>query len=137
MGYRNDVLLAIAFKTKEDRDEVWAVYCMDKRVQEHSIAGAWKNHDDEEAGAYCLWWEADYVKWYENYEDVQGYEHLQAVAQQFADNRDMQYAWVKYRLGEASADIEEEHMENDDSQALQEYLCDMCGVSRKIEHSFN
>lgn len=137
MGYRSDVLVAIAFKRKQDRDEVWAVYCMDPRVQKYNLAGTWKNHDeDEKAGPYCLWWEADDVKWYESYEDVQGYEHLQVLAQHFADNRDMQYSWVKYRIGEETADIEEELIENDDDGDLREYLWDMCGVSRKITHNF-
>jgi hypothetical protein len=109
---------------------------MDPRVQKHNIAEAWNNHDDEEAGIYCLWWEIGCVKWYEEYEDVQGYEHLQAVAEQFADNRNMQYAWVKYRIGEETPDIEEELIENDDNGDLREYLWDMCGVSREIKHNF-
>jgi hypothetical protein len=29
MGYRSDVIIAYVFKTKEQLDEVWAVYCMD------------------------------------------------------------------------------------------------------------
>lgn len=136
MGYRSDVLLAIAFAHKEDRDEVWAVYCMDPRVQEHNLASEWKNHDDEKAGIYCLWWDVDHVKWYESYSDVQGYEHLKTVAEQFAENRGTQYAWVKYRIGEETSDIEKELMENDGTGDLQEYLWDMCGVSRELTHKF-
>jgi len=37
MGYRSDVLLAVAFSNEEHRDEVWAAYCLDPRVQKHDL----------------------------------------------------------------------------------------------------
>lgn len=136
MGYRSEVLLAIAFARKQDRDEVWAVYCMDPRVQKYNIAESWIKNDDEESGVFGMWWQANCVKWYGGYEDVDAYEHLQVVAEQFADNRDMAYAWLKYRIGEETPDIEEELIENDETGNLQEYLWDKCGVSRSIHFDF-
>ena len=137
MGYRSDVLVAIAFDDKKQRDEVWAVYCMNPLVQKHNLAGMWKNHDDEAVGVFCLWHEEIGTKWYESYEDVRGIEHMRSAAEQFADNRDTQYAWVKYRIGEDSADIEEEIIDNDDEGHLRDYLWDMCGIRRELINAFN
>jgi hypothetical protein len=81
MGYRSDILLAIVFKTKEHRDEVWAIYCMDPLVQKHDVASQWTPHDGD---FFSLWFEGNDLKWYESYEDVQAFEHLQTVAAQFA-----------------------------------------------------
>jgi hypothetical protein len=56
MGYRSDVIIAVAFKDKAHRDEVWAVYCMDPRVQKHGLTTAWKTYDK---GDYpVLWYQA-------------------------------------------------------------------------------
>ena len=134
MGYRSDVLIAVAFKTKEERDEVWAIYCMDPRVQANNLAAAWQNHDDEGVDAYCLWYVAECVKWYDGYADVSGIEHLYSVVQNFADNREMAYGYVKYRVGEETQDIEEESTGNDGS--LQDYLWVRCGIRRELTHNF-
>lgn len=134
MGYRSDVLIAVAFRNKEDRDEVWAVYCMDPRVQKHNLAGAWKNHDE---GDYpVLWYEDTDVKWYDNYEDVQGIEHLIAVASDFAQERGHPFGAINYRIGEDLSDIETTEREADPDGNLLSYLFDMCGISRELTHNF-
>lgn len=133
MGYRSDVLLAIVFKTKEQRDEVWAVYVLDKRVQQYGIANTWRNCDKYEYP--MLYVEQEHVKWYESFEDVQAYEHLQSVAQDFADLRDFEYVWLKLRIGEETSDIEEEYITQDPDGVLQEQLYDTVRVERSIAHS--
>jgi len=135
MGYRSDVLIAVAFKDKEQRDEVWAVYCMDPRVQEHNLTGAWKNYDE---GAYpVLWYEADYVKWYENYGDVEGIEHLIEVASTFAQERGHPYAAINYRIGEELNDIETTERNADPDGEMLSFLFEMCGIHRELTHKFN
>lgn len=137
MGYRNEVLLAIAFKDKAHRDEVLAVYAMDQFVQKHDLLKEWATHDDDDAEVYCLWFSADYVKWYDNYEDVQGYEWMSQVAADFAEHRDFPYAWLKYRLGEEEGDTETEELDDDPDGALRQYLWDMCGIECSIRNGFN
>lgn len=137
MGYRSNVLLAIAFKDKTHRDEVLAVYAMHPFVQKHELLKEWKQHDDEEQGIHGLWFSADYVKWYESYEDVQGYEWMSQVAADFAEHRDFPYAWIKYRIGEEYNDIETEELDDDKAGELREYLWDMCGIERSLRNEFD
>lgn len=132
MGYRSDVLIAVAFSSKEHRDEVWAVYIMDPRVKEHGLAAVWRNYDN---GEYpVLYYRQDYVKWYENYDDVQGINHLVDVASDFAAERDMNFAAVSLRIGEETTDIEtnDRYTNND----MLSFLWDLCRVERSITHNF-
>jgi hypothetical protein len=134
MGYRSDVLIAVVFKDKEQRDEVWAVYCMDPRVQEHNLAETWKTYDK---GEYpVLYYEGDYVKWYESYEDVQGVEHLIEVASTFAQERGHPYAAINYRVGEELNDIETTEREADPTGEMLSFLFEMCGIRRELTHNF-
>lgn len=138
MGYRSDVLLAIVFKDPAHRDEVLAIYALDPRVQKHDLLKDWSKHDHEtaDAGYYSLWYKGDYVKWYDSYEDVQGYEHLQSVAEEFAGNRDFPYSYIKYRLGEEYSDTEVESAGHDLDGELRDYLYDMVGIDRSINNGF-
>ena len=132
MGYRSDVLIAVAFSNKEHRDEVWAVYCMDQRVKDHALAGAWKNSD---GGEYpVLYYEGDYVKWYENYEDVQGIEHMIEVASNFAQERGLHYASIMLRVGEEMTDIE--HNNRQTNGDMEDFLYKLCDIERTITHNF-
>lgn len=134
MGYRSDVIIAVAFKDNAHRDEVWAVYCMDPRVQKHNLAGAWKNYDK---GDYpVLWYHAEHVKWYDNYEDVQGIEHLIDVASNFARERGHPYGALHYRVGEEITDIETIERQADGSEMLS-MLFDLCGIRREVYHNFD
>ena len=136
MGYRSEVLLAVAFKDKAHRDEVLAVYAMHPFVQKYDLLKKWKHHDNEVEGTYCLWFSADCVKWYETYEDVQGYEWMSQVVADFADQRGFPYAWIKYRLGENYDDTEVEELDDDKDGVLRDYLWDMCGIERSIRNTF-
>lgn len=139
MGYTSDALLAVAFETKEQLEEVWAIYCLHKFVQEHDLAKAWTRTDKAwthtDTVYPTLWVSVQNVKWYESYEDVQGFEHMHTVAQTFADERDFKYAWIKYRVGEDINDIEV--VDDANSEDLREYLYDHSYIRREIIHEFN
>jgi len=61
MGYRSDVVLAVAFETPEQMDEVLAIYAMDPLVQKHNIMEDWIiQRDPSPIMAYL----AEGVKWY-------------------------------------------------------------------------
>jgi hypothetical protein len=134
MGYGSDVLLAVAFDSKEERDEVWAVYCMNPNVQQHGLAEAWQNHDRDEC--FMLWHQAMDVKWYESFEDVQGLEHMLELVEKFGAERGFNYAGCKLRLGESMDDTEIYEMCSDDGSHLQQTLWDMCGIERRIINNF-
>ena len=132
MGYRSEVLLAVAFETKEQLEEVWAVYCLHKFVQEHDIAKQWTRTDEVYP---TLWVSVENVKWYESYEDVQAFEHMKDLADTFAVERDFAFAWLKYRIGEDINDIEVVDDGNHDD--LRDYLYDRAHLRREIIHEFN
>lgn len=135
MGYRSDVIIAVAFKDTAHRDEVWAVYCMDPRVQKHNLAGAWKNYDK---GDYpVLWYEDTGVKWYDNYDDVRGIEHMIDVASSFAQERGHHYGSVYYRIGEEMTDIESEERSAAPGGSMMSMLFDLCGIERRVYHNFD
>lgn len=105
MGYRSDVIIAYVFKTKEQLDEVMAIYRMHPFVQTYDLAKEWNVHDWD--GTWGLTYQVEGIKWYDNYEDVQGYEHMFDVVQQFVEERDVfLYAYRKLRIGEDDADVE-------------------------------
>lgn len=132
MGYRSDVLIAVAFESKEHRDEVWAVYCMDQRVKDNNLAEAWQTYDE---GEYpVLWYQENHVKWYDSYAEVQGIEHLIDVASNFAQERGLHYAANMLRVGEEMTDIE--HIEKHADSDMMSFLWQLCDVERTITHGF-
>lgn len=139
MGYRSDVLLAITFSKKEHRDEVLAIYAMHEFVKQYDLVNQWHTHDreDEDRGYFTLWTQHTNVKWYESYEDVQGYEHITQVAADFAEHRAFPYAYVKYRIGEEDNDIETDWVDDDEDGYLRDHLYDMCGITREINNGFD
>ena len=132
MGYRSDVLIAVAFESKEHRDEVWAVYVIDQRVKDNNLAEAWQTYD---GGEYpVLWYQQNHVKWYDTFDDVQGIEHMIDVASNFAQERGLHYAVNMLRVGEELTDIEniEKHADHD----MMSFLWQLCDVERTITHNF-
>jgi hypothetical protein len=128
MGYRSDVVIAFAFKKKEQIDEVMAIYRMHPFVQAHALEEHWKIHDWD--GCWGLTFHAEDVKWYPTYDDVQGFEHMLSVVKDFAEQRGQDvspinddgeqdiisafpYAYRKLRIGEEDGDIEREADGND------------------------
>lgn len=135
MGYRSDVVLAYVFKHKEQIDEVMAIYRMHKFVQAHDLAKDWEVHDWD--GRWGLTYYAEYVKWYDTYEDVQGYEHMFDVVQKFVEERDVfLYAYRKLRIGEDDIDIEHGSDSNDPDHELIDELYERMSLQRDIITNF-
>jgi hypothetical protein len=133
MGYYSEVLLAVAFETKEQLEEVWAVYCLNPKVQEHDLAKHWKKKLD---GAYpVLWYHLDSGKWYDSYEDVQAFEALFTLAETFGEEREFGYAWINFRIGEEDDDTERKA--NDNCDPIRDDLYDYATIRRSIDHAFN
>jgi hypothetical protein len=133
MGYRSDVLIAIAFSSVEHRDAVWAVYCIDPRVQEHNLSEVWHKYDK---GAYpVLWFSEEYTKWYDSYDEVSGVEYLMDLMSEFAQEKGMPYAYVFYRIGEDTTDIEIiERTAGDNDGGMNHMLWELCSIERRIVH---
>lgn len=130
MGYTSDVVIAVAFADKSQRDEVWSVYCMDPMVQKHKLSSQWKNLDDD--GTCILWYHEEHVKWYDSYEDVQGVEHMLHLADKFHEEREFEYASIKMRIGEAYEDVESEYSCGDGSEDLMDTIYSHFGLCREL-----
>lgn len=135
MGYYSDVAIAYVFQHKEQVDEVLAIYQMHKFVQEHDLAKEWEVHDWN--GRWGLTYCATATKWYDNYEDVQGFEHMFDVVQKFVEERDVfLYSYRKIRIGEDDTDIEYGDDCNDPDGELMYELFDRMNVRRELVISF-
>jgi hypothetical protein len=136
MGYRSEILIAVAFKTKTQRDEIWAVYCIDPLVQKHNLAEQWRHTDNDEFTPITYYYGED-VKWYETYDDVKGIEWLLTLVEEFYQSRKLPYAYIKYRIGEDPRDTEvEEHSEGDTENSLLSELWQRAYIERRITHDF-
>lgn len=135
MGYRSDVVLAYVFKHKEQIDEVMAIYQMHKLVQAHDLAKEWQVHDWK--GKWGLTYHAESVKWYDTYEDVQGFEHMFEVVLQFVEERDVfLYAYRRIRIGEEDQDIEYAYDANDPGGELTYELYERVSLRRELITNF-
>jgi hypothetical protein len=130
MGYRSDVYIAVAFASKSDMEEVLAVYTLDPRVQKADLVKDWEVKEDN-----ILLYSAHDVKWYDNYEDVQGIEYMITLADQFHEERDMPIAHMFIRMGEEIDDIEVREDHGGDDGNLIEKLWDGVQLSRSVEVS--
>jgi len=143
MGYRSDVLLAVVVETPSQADELMAVYAMHPSVQTFDLAKNWERKTVGDSYTVLIFAE-DHVKWYESYEDVQGYEHMLTLAKTFGDERGVDasnadpnelvvcwpFATVKIRIGEEDKDIESDY--NSNSGTLETFIYDTFGVRREI-----
>lgn len=102
MGYRSDVYIAVAFDSKKNMDEVIAVYALNTNVEKHDLVNDWVIKDDN-----ILYFHAENVKWYDNYEDVQGYEHMFELVEKFYEARGFSSAYRLVRIGEGDEDVED------------------------------
>ena len=135
MGYISDVVLAYVFKHKEQIDEVMAIYQMHPLVQKYDLAKEWEVHDWN--GRWGLTYCATATKWYDNYEDVQGFEHMFDVVQKFVEERDVfLYSYRKIRIGEDDTDIEYGDDCNDPDGELMYELFDRMNVRRELIINF-
>lgn len=149
MGYRSDIVIAFAFENKEQIDEVLAIYRMDLRVQKYDLEKRWSVHDWGDC--WGLTYQAEGVKWYDSYEDVQGFEHMLHVVGTFSAERVdaametdedgkqqlvqlFPYAYRKLRVGENDDDVEW-HTDSNDGN-LEGVLYDRMNLRREIETDF-
>jgi hypothetical protein len=146
MGYRSDVLLAVVVETPSQADELMATYAMHPIVQALDLAKEWQRKQAGQAGApyTVLLFEAENLKWYEGYGDVQGYEHMLTLAKTFGDERGIDksnddpnelvicwpFATAKIRIGEDDTDIETDYNSNQGS--MESFVYDAFGVRREI-----
>ena len=130
MGYRSDVYIAVAFASEEDMKEVLAVYTIDPRVQKYNLLQGWEVTEDN-----ILYYHGDYVKWYSDYDDVEGIEHMLRLADKFHEERDMPIAYRFIRLGEEDTDIEDRYEHGGDNGSLIDKLFNGMTVIRQVEIS--
>lgn len=104
MGYRSEVHIAVAFDSKENMDEVIAAYALNINVEKHNLVNDWVIKDDN-----ILYFHADHVKWYDNYEWVQGYEYMFELVKGFYEARGFSSAYRLLRVGESDDDVEDRH----------------------------
>jgi len=104
MGYRSDVHIAVAFDSKKNMDEVIAAYALNINVEKHNLVNDWVVKDDN-----ILYFHADSVKWYDNYEWVQGYEYMFELVKEFCEARGFSSAYRLLRVGESDDDVEDRH----------------------------
>ena len=132
MGYYSDITIAVAFASKEDMDEVLAVYAMLPEVQKHNILKEyWERREDN-----ILLYTHDSVKWYENFEDVQAVERIMSLVEEFHEQRNMPFAWHKIRIGEEPNDIEYDEAHGGDDCELMEKLWEGMRLTRYVELDF-
>ena len=135
MGYRSNVAIAVAFRTREQMEEVLAVYRMHPKVQEHNVMDQWKINTDMIDGdpPYMLFQVED-VKWYiDVYEDVQAFEHIRVVCNEFADERGFGFAFRLVRIGEEDSDIvvDDDYSRSDDHDLL-DFIVENLSPVRRI-----
>jgi len=119
--------------SKEQAEEVIAVYRMNKNVQKHNLWKEWRRVDMDD-GVVVLICEAEAVKFDDAYEDVQGLMHMEELLQDFADHRgeDFRFAWGKARIGEDVEDTEYD-VSPDPMFELADVIYENLGIVRKLE----
>ena len=101
MGYRSDVGIIVAFKTRLDMEKVIAIYKMDVDVQRLDLFAEWSIYAGR--GVYFLQYKNEHVKWYDDYEDVVGIRNLPKLAESFGETQNIPYAWKELNVGEDGA----------------------------------
>ena len=136
MGYRSDVSIAFVFNTKQQIDEVLAVYQMRPFVSEHSLVEQWTVR--AWGDVWGLTFYGSGCKWYDSYEGVQGLEDMANVVNMFAEERGdgFPYAYCKLRVGEDDDDTERVYEDNDAGCGLIGVLYERVDIRREIITDF-
>ncbi len=135
MGYRSDIAIAFAFKTKEQIEELMAIYRMNEKVQKYECEKHWNIHDWGESWGLTL--TINNVKWYDAYEDVQAFEYMHDLVLEFYANREgFRYAYRMILIGEEDKDIVVVNSYSPDDYELHDQLLDRMNLSRLIETNF-
>lgn len=146
MSYYSQVVLAVAFKTPEQADEVMAVYAMIPEVQTFDLTAKWARHQVK--GATLLVYTSEQAKWAEEiYDDVKALRKMLTLVQEFANSRTdigmipddsdkpelictFPFAWRELEIGESLNDTRDEGDCND--LDLEELLMDTFEVERRM-----
>ena len=144
MGYRSDVGIIVAFKTRLDMEKVIAIYKMDVDVQRLDLFAEWSIYEGKEV---CfLQYRNEHVKWYDDYEDVVGIRNLPKLAESFGETQNIPYAWKELNVGEDGAIHENSGSSSvglsSSTPELEEFCDDMLMVTHPeihfgTEHSVN
>ena len=135
MGYRSDVVIAVAMGSKKDLDELMAVYALNIFVQKENLMPEWEIGEYEDA--WVAMYKAEQVKWYDSYDDVKGFEALTKLAETFWAERNVPYAYRFIRIGEEANDIEISCNESEDDvqgSRLADTLADALYISTEIQN---
>jgi ABC-type oligopeptide transport system substrate-binding subunit len=118
MGYRSNVVYKIKFF---DEATMKLFLAEAKAKEEYKEALEDGLEIDEEK--LQIKYEADSVKWYDDYSDVQSHEALIHLAKEYRDDNEKELEYAFARIGEEDGDIETYASENG---------YDMVWVSRQI-----
>lgn len=127
MGYRSEVAYTIRFDSKETLNEFIALV-MAKGGYEVEALRECNIYVKDEPKDYRVSFYADYVKWYDDYDDVKSHHWLMDFAEERFDSK-VGYRFI--RIGEDIEDIEDVYGGDND-------LIDWdLTIQRNIELSFN
>ena len=104
MGYRSEIVIAVAMANKEDMDELLSVYALNMYVQKENLLPEWEVGEYEDA--WVAMYTAEQVKWYDHLDDVKGLSALTKLAETFWEERGLPYAYRFVRVGDEYEDIE-------------------------------
>jgi len=133
MGYRSDVGIVVAFKTREDMEKVIATYKMNPDVQRLDLFAEWSIYEGKEV-CFLQYKNTD-VKWYDDHDDVVAIRYLTKLVESFGEEQDMTYAWKEVNVGEDGAIHEGDNhsprgeLVTDQATELEEFCDDMLMVS--------
>jgi hypothetical protein len=124
MGYRSNVVYKIKFF---DEATMKLFLAEAKAKEEYRLAFKVEGSDDYgvdiDEAKLQIKYEADSVKWYEEYSDVKAHEALIHLAREYRDDNEKELEYAFARIGEEEGDIESYASDNG---------YDMVWVSRQI-----
>lgn len=145
MGYRSNVRFVVAVPSEVGRNELMALYSMHPLVQKCDMAQQWTLYEVmlrdygryvdvppvayegeskdyvREYPVYLLSYDADCVKWYDDYDDVQAVMHMEELLDSLEG---CCFAYKFIRVGEEHSDIvtRDHHSDDETAEQMHEYL---------------
>ena len=87
MGYYSDVGIVVAFNKRDDMEKVLSVYKMNPDVQRLDTFAEWTIYESDDV--HFLEYKNNYVKWYDDYDDVKAIRYLTELIETFSEEQDM------------------------------------------------
>ena len=143
MGYRSDVGIVVAFKTREDMEKVIATYKMNPDVQRLDLFAEWSIYHREKSPpqdwgknelceVFFLQYKNTDIKWYDDHDDVIGIRYLTELANTFGEEQGMHYAWKEVNVGEDGAIHYEE--DSKEPEGCKYELSNFCDSMLEVSH---